>query len=74
MISDLTVYNGELYAGGSFVTMNGINCYNIAKYNGFEWSTAGTGARGQIVLLFGVCSRHESLQRRAVCGSDCSPQ
>ncbi|HTB31399.1 MAG TPA: T9SS type A sorting domain-containing protein [Bacteroidia bacterium] len=43
LVNALTVYNGELYAGGFFDTVNGqaINC--IAKWNGSKWSPVGSG-------------------------------
>jgi trimeric autotransporter adhesin len=43
IVSSLAVYNGELYAGGYFDTVNGqpMNC--IAKWNGSSWSSVGSG-------------------------------
>ena len=42
-VNALASYNGELYVGGSFDTVNGmpINC--IAKWNGTAWSPVGSG-------------------------------
>ncbi len=42
-VSSLAVYNGELYAGGSFNTVGGIAVNNIAKWNGTNWSSVGSG-------------------------------
>jgi hypothetical protein len=42
-VSSLAVYNGFLYAGGSFDTAGTIPANNIAKWNGMEWSAIGTG-------------------------------
>jgi len=42
-IHSLAVYNGELYAGGTFDSIDGISAYNIAKWNGSSWSPVGTG-------------------------------
>ena len=39
----LTVYNGELIAGGSFTTAGGVNAKSIAKWNGNSWAPLGSG-------------------------------
>lgn len=33
----LATYNGELYAGGSFTTMDGVTASNIARWDGSKW-------------------------------------
>jgi PKD repeat protein len=38
----LEVYNNELYAGGSFDSINGIGVDMVAKYDGTNWYPAGT--------------------------------
>ncbi len=40
-VNALTVYDGELYAGGYFDTVNGQLVNAIAKWNGTQWSTVG---------------------------------
>lgn len=36
----LCVYNGNLIAGGWFTSVNGVSCnYNLAKWNGTNWSS-----------------------------------
>ncbi|HET6769905.1 MAG TPA: hypothetical protein VFH08_20995, partial [Chitinophagaceae bacterium] len=45
-LSSLAMYNGELYAGGIFDSAGGISANNIAKWNGTNWSTVGTGVTG----------------------------
>ena len=42
-VLSLAVYNGELYAGGRFITAGGITVNNIAKWNGTNWSSVGSG-------------------------------
>jgi hypothetical protein len=44
-VSALTVFNNELYAGGSFsfTATGNIIANNIAKWNGTTWSAVGTG-------------------------------
>ncbi|MCB9364850.1 MAG: T9SS type A sorting domain-containing protein [Flavobacteriales bacterium] len=42
-VSSLKVYNGDLYVGGEFSTVNGSSFNNIAKWNGSTWSSVGTG-------------------------------
>lgn len=39
----LAVYNGQLYAGGTFIAAGGITTFGIARWNGSAWSTVGTG-------------------------------
>ena len=42
-VSCLAVYNGNLYAGGSFGTAGGISTINIAEWNGTSWSPLSAG-------------------------------
>ena len=43
-ISSMTVYDNELYIGGSFaMTIDSIPTYHIAKWNGTNWSAVGSG-------------------------------
>ena len=39
----MAVYNGELYVGGQFSSAGGVPANNIAKWNGKNWSTVGSG-------------------------------
>ncbi|MFA6295800.1 MAG: chitobiase/beta-hexosaminidase C-terminal domain-containing protein [Patescibacteria group bacterium] len=43
IVSSLTVYNNELYAGGIFNTVDGIAVDGIAKWNGVRWSKVSSG-------------------------------
>jgi len=45
------VYNGNLYAGGTFDTAGGKRICCIAKWNDTNWSALGTGIRGQIYSM-----------------------
>ncbi len=42
-IADLEVFQGELYAGGAFITIDGIAANQIAKWNGERWASVGNG-------------------------------
>ncbi len=50
-VTALTVYNGELIAGGSFTTAGGVPANNIAKWNGTSWSPLGSGIIGNVKAL-----------------------
>lgn len=41
-----TTYNGELYAAGWFYQAGNITTNNIARWNGLEWDSVGTGLTG----------------------------
>jgi hypothetical protein len=45
-VDALTVYNGELIAGGYFTTAGGVSANNIARWNGTTWQPLGTGMGG----------------------------
>jgi hypothetical protein len=46
-----TVYNGELYAGGSFTIAGGVLINNIARWNGTRWDSLGAGTDGEVRCL-----------------------
>lgn len=54
-VNSLAMYNGELYAGGVFDSAGGIAVNRIAKWNGTNWSTVGTGVTGQVraMIIYG---------------------
>ncbi len=41
-VHDFEIYNGDLYAGGEFGSMGGINAVGVAKWNGTSWSAVGS--------------------------------
>lgn len=43
IVKALTVYNGELIAGGEFLNAGGIGANNIARWDGESWKPLGTG-------------------------------
>jgi len=47
----LTVYSGELIAGGSFTTAGGLTCNYIARWNGSTWQPLGTGMNSSVFAL-----------------------
>ncbi len=49
-VLSLTVYNGELIAGGEFVVAGGVSASNIARWNGSDWEALGSGVSGAYVL------------------------
>ncbi|MGE3173780.1 MAG: hypothetical protein AB7O97_14235 [Planctomycetota bacterium] len=47
----LTLANGDLVAGGSFVSAGGVTANSIARWNGAEWSSLGTGMNQHVSAL-----------------------
>ncbi len=47
----LTVYRGELVAGGSFTTAGSIAASNIARWDGAAWHPLGGGTNGAVLAL-----------------------
>jgi hypothetical protein len=47
----LTVYGGELIAGGSFITAGGSSANYIARWNGSAWSALGAGMGSEVRAL-----------------------
>lgn len=50
-VTALTVYNGELIAGGDFTMAGGVPVNSIAKWNGTSWSPLGSGIIGVVNAL-----------------------
>ena len=50
-MSALTVYNGELIVGGSFVETGGVPANSIARWDGSNWHAMGSGMNGAVVAL-----------------------
>jgi hypothetical protein len=47
----LTVYNGELIAGGCFLTASGVSVKYITMWNGTSWLPLGTGMNNSVRAL-----------------------
>ncbi len=45
-VNAIQEYQGNLFIGGEFVTVNNISCRRIAKWNGISWSNVGGGFAG----------------------------
>lgn len=53
-INSLAGCIGELVAGGSFVSADGVSVHNVAKWAGSEWSAFGNGANGAVNAMLGL--------------------
>jgi peptidoglycan hydrolase-like amidase len=51
VVCALTVYNGDLIAGGDFTNAGGASANSIAKWNGTSWSPLGSGANAAVQAL-----------------------
>ena len=50
-VAALTVFSGELIAGGNFATAGGVPCNNVARWNGDVWGPLGSGMDGDVIAL-----------------------
>jgi trimeric autotransporter adhesin len=50
-VHDMEVWNGELYAGGWFGTVDGIPCAGTARWNGTSWQPLGSGLQEAVNAL-----------------------
>lgn len=50
-LTDLELYQGDLYASGYFTTAGGQPANRIAKWNGSSWSALGTGLDGWAIAM-----------------------
>ncbi len=58
----LTVWNGDLIAGGSFETAGGVRAYRVARWDGTSWHAMGSAwdqGRGASVWALAVTSHNE---------------
>jgi len=51
VVDALTVYNGELIAGGYFITAGGLDVNYIARWDGSSWQSLGGGMNGTVFAL-----------------------
>jgi hypothetical protein len=47
----LTVYNGEVVAGGGFINTNGVDVNGIARWDGNNWQLLGSGMNNPVSAL-----------------------
>jgi hypothetical protein len=52
------IYNGNVYAGGTFTTADGNPAANIARWDGAQWSALGSGTNNSV---FCMCEYHGQL-------------
>jgi len=50
-VQALTVYNGDLIAGGTFNLAGGVAASSIARWDGSSWHALGTGLNGAVTSL-----------------------
>ncbi len=44
-------WNGDLYAGGAFLSAGGVNANHVARWNGAQWQPVGAGFDGEVWSL-----------------------
>jgi hypothetical protein len=54
LVAELTVYDGDLIAGGFFSRAGNVTANGIARWDGDSWSPLGEGLRGGLADLGGV--------------------
>lgn len=47
----LTIMNGDVYAGGDFITIDGVAANRIARWDGINWHALGTGLNASVSAL-----------------------
>ncbi|MDD3887383.1 MAG: chitobiase/beta-hexosaminidase C-terminal domain-containing protein [Patescibacteria group bacterium] len=60
-IRTLAVYNNELYAGGDFITAGGHTVNYIARWDGTNWNTVGTGMAGSNTHVYSLAVYNNEL-------------
>lgn len=53
-VSDMLIWNNELYIAGNFTMVNGTPVSNIAKWDGNQWNRIGAGTFGNGILCMAV--------------------
>lgn len=57
-VNTVAVFNGNLFVGGFFTTVNGGQARNIAQWNGTSWSEPGLGVTGEVMTMAVFGSLH----------------
>ncbi|MBU0744192.1 MAG: hypothetical protein KKE11_02320 [Gammaproteobacteria bacterium] len=50
-VNALTVFKGDIYAGGGFIATGGIAANNVAKWNGANWLPLSTGTNNNVLAF-----------------------
>ncbi len=50
-VLSLASYNGELYAAGNFISIDGVSANHIARWNGTTWSDVSGGVTGGFINI-----------------------
>lgn len=45
---NLTIHDGQLYAGGNFTNAGGMTARNLARWDGTQWNPVGAGTDGEV--------------------------
>lgn len=53
-VSDMLIYNNELYIVGNFSMVDGVPVSNIAKWNGTQWTRIGNSVFGNSILCLAI--------------------
>lgn len=60
-INCVETYNGFVYAGGLFTTINNVTVRRIAQYNGTTWANMNTGVSGGVGAVYCMAVYHNQL-------------
>jgi hypothetical protein len=61
LVNCVESYNGSLYVGGGFVTINNTTVSRVAQYNGSTWSNMNTGVSGGMGTVYCMAVYHNQL-------------
>lgn len=57
-INSVVVFNGDLFVGGFFTSVNAVLAHNLARWNGSSWSEPGGGVTGEVMTMAVFGSLH----------------
>ena len=52
IINDMAVFNDKLYIAGNFTEIDGVQCNNIACWDGTSWNSVSNNFQGEIISLY----------------------